>query len=70
MLIFGGVGRLYGAFVGATLYMIAEDELAKTDPVYWFFWLGLILVLVVMFARGGVLGLAEQGWRTLRRGRT
>jgi branched-chain amino acid transport system permease protein len=70
MLIFGGVGRLYGAFVGATLYMVAEDELAKTDPVYWFFWLGLILVLVVMFARGGVLGLAEQGWRYLRRGRT
>jgi branched-chain amino acid transport system permease protein len=50
--------------------MIAEDELAKTDPVYWFFWLGLLLVLVVMFARGGMIGLAEQGWRTLRRSRT
>jgi branched-chain amino acid transport system permease protein len=69
MLIFGGVGRLYGAFVGAPIYMIAEDELAKTDPVYWFFWLGLLLVLVVMFARGGVLGVAEQAWRTLRRGK-
>jgi branched-chain amino acid transport system permease protein len=69
MLIFGGVGRLYGAFVGAPIYMIAEDELAKTDPVYWFFWLGLLLVLVVMFARGGVLGLAEQAWRMIRRGR-
>jgi branched-chain amino acid transport system permease protein len=67
MLIFGGVGRLYGAFVGAPLYMIAEDELAKSDPVYWFFWLGLILVLVVMFARGGMIGLAEQAWRALRR---
>jgi branched-chain amino acid transport system permease protein len=65
MLIFGGVGRLYGAFVGAPVYMIAEDELAKTDPVYWFFWLGLLLVLVVMFARGGILGLAEQAWRLL-----
>jgi branched-chain amino acid transport system permease protein len=65
MLIFGGVGRLYGAFVGAPVYMIAEDELAKTDPVYWFFWLGLLLVLVVMFARGGILGLAEQAWRML-----
>jgi branched-chain amino acid transport system permease protein len=70
MLIFGGVGRLYGAFVGAPLYMIAEDELAKSDPVYWFFWLGLLLVLVVMFARGGVLGLGEQAWRTLRRKRS
>jgi branched-chain amino acid transport system permease protein len=69
MLIFGGVGRLYGAFVGAPLYMIAEDELAKSDPVYWFFWLGLLLVLVVMFARGGVLGLGEQAWRYLKRKR-
>jgi branched-chain amino acid transport system permease protein len=67
MLIFGGVGRLYGAFVGAPIFMIAEDELAKTDPVYWFFWLGLLLVLVVMFARGGLLGVAEQAWRLIRR---
>jgi branched-chain amino acid transport system permease protein len=70
MLIFGGVGRLYGAFVGAPVYMIAEDELAKTDPVYWFFWLGLLLVLVVMFARGGILGLMDQAWRLLKRSRT
>jgi branched-chain amino acid transport system permease protein len=70
MLIFGGVGRLYGAFVGAPIFMIAEDELAKTDPVYWFFWLGLLLVLVVMFARGGMLGLAEQAWRLVRRQRS
>jgi branched-chain amino acid transport system permease protein len=69
MLIFGGVGRLYGAFVGAPIFMIAEDELAKTDPVYWFFWLGLLLVLVVMFARGGVIGLAEQAWRLVTRRR-
>jgi branched-chain amino acid transport system permease protein len=67
MLIFGGVGRLYGAFVGAPIFMIAEDELAKTDPVYWFFWLGLLLVLVVMYARGGLLGVAEQAWRLIRR---
>ncbi len=69
MLIFGGVGRLYGAFVGAPAYMIAEDELAKTDPVYWFFWLGLLLVLVVMFARGGILGLLDEALRLVKRGR-
>jgi branched-chain amino acid transport system permease protein len=70
MLIFGGAGRLYGAFVGAPIYMIAEDELAKNDPVYWLFWLGLLLVLVVMFARGGVLGVGEQALRYLRRRRS
>jgi branched-chain amino acid transport system permease protein len=69
MLIFGGVGRLYGAFVGAPIYMIAQDQLAKSDPVYWFFWIGLLLVLVVMFARGGILGLVDEAVRALRRSR-
>jgi branched-chain amino acid transport system permease protein len=67
MLIFGGVGRLYGAFVGAPVYMIAQDQLAKTDPVYWFFWIGLLLVLVVLFARGGILGLADLALRRIAR---
>jgi branched-chain amino acid transport system permease protein len=60
MLIVGGVGRLYGAFIGVPLYMIAQDRFSQFDPVYWYFWIGLLLVLVVVFARGGVLGLAER----------
>jgi branched-chain amino acid transport system permease protein len=60
MLILGGVGRLYGAFIGAPLYMIAQDQLAKDDPTSWLFWIGLLLVLVVMFARGGVLGVIDR----------
>jgi branched-chain amino acid transport system permease protein len=60
MLILGGVGRLYGAFIGVPLYMIAQDRFSEIDPVYWYFWIGLLLVLVVIFARGGVLGLAER----------
>ena len=59
MIILGGVGRLYGAFIGVPLYMIAQDRFSEIDPVYWYFWIGLLLVLVVVFARGGVLGLAE-----------
>jgi len=57
MLILGGVGRLYGAFIGVPLYMIAQDRFAQVDPVYWYFWIGLLMVAVVIFARGGVLGL-------------
>lgn len=60
VLVLGGVGRLYGAFVGAPVYVLAQDLLAKDDPVYWNFWLGLILVLVVLLARGGVLGLVSR----------
>ena len=60
MLIIGGVGRLYGAFIGVPLYMIAQDRFSAIDPVYWYFWIGLLMVLLVVFARGGVLGLAER----------
>ena len=67
MLIIGGVGRLYGAFIGVPLYMIAQDRFAQADPVYWDFWIGLLLILVVIFARRGVLGLADTVQRRLRR---
>jgi branched-chain amino acid transport system permease protein len=60
MLIIGGVGRLYGAFIGVPLYMIAQDRFSAIDPVYWYFWVGLLMVLLVVFARGGILGLAER----------
>ncbi len=69
MIILGGVGRLYGAFVGVPLYMIAQDRFAEIDPVYWYFWIGLLLVLVVVFARGGVLGLVDALVRAFARRR-
>jgi branched-subunit amino acid ABC-type transport system permease component len=57
MLIIGGVGQLYGAFIGVPLYMIAQDRFSEIDPVYWYFWIGEFMVLLVMLAPGGVLGL-------------
>jgi branched-chain amino acid transport system permease protein len=63
MLIIGGVGQLYGAFIGVTLYMIAQDRFATIDPVYWYFWIGLFMIFVVLFARGGVLGLVARARR-------
>lgn len=69
MIILGGVGRLYGAFVGVPLYMIAQDRFSEIDPVYWYFWIGLLLVLVVSFARGGVLGIADALMRRIARRR-
>jgi branched-chain amino acid transport system permease protein len=56
MLVLGGVGRLYGALVGAALFMIVQDYLSGVNPVYWQFWIGLLLVAIVLFARGGILG--------------
>ena len=41
--------------------MIAQDYLSGINPVYWQFWLGLLLVVFVFFARGGIMGaLAER----------
>jgi len=56
MVSLGGTGRLYGAFVGAGLFMLMQDYLARQSPEYWQLWIGLLLVAVVLFARGGVLG--------------
>lgn len=66
MLVLGGTGRLYGALIGAALFMIAQDVLAGINPVYWQFWIGLLLVLMVLFARGGVMG-AVGAWAARRR---
>jgi len=64
MLILGGTGRLYGPFLGAAVYMILEDYFSKLSPTFWQLGIGLLLVLAVLFARRGVLGIAEDagGW--------
>ena len=69
MLVLGGVGRLYGAFVGAVIYMVLQDTLSKASPQYWQFAVGLLLVLTVLFARRGLLGLIEDAARLLVPGR-
>lgn len=56
MLVLGGIGRLYGGFVGAAVFMLVQNYLSGLNPVYWQFWLGLLLVVIVLFARGGILG--------------
>ena len=60
MLVLGGTGRLYGALVGTAVFMIAQDYLSGMNPVYWQFWLGLLLVALVFVARGGILGAVER----------
>jgi branched-chain amino acid transport system permease protein len=60
MLILGGSGRLYGAFVGVPIFMFAQDQLAKQDPANWFLGQGIILIAMVMLAPGGVLGVCQR----------
>lgn len=70
ILILGGTGRLYGAFVGAVIYMALEDDLAKWSPEFWQFGVGLLLVMTVLFARRGLLGLLEDMSRYITRKKT
>lgn len=58
MLVLGGVGHLYGALIGAVVYMVVHHFAAELNPYHWMFVIGGLLVLVVRFGRGGLLGLA------------
>jgi branched-chain amino acid transport system permease protein len=56
ILILGGAGRLYGGILGAIIYMVARDQFSGVAPQFWYFWIGLLLVAVVMFLPNGILG--------------
>jgi branched-chain amino acid transport system permease protein len=57
ILIFGGAGYLYGGLVGAVAFRVMQDFLGNITPQYWQFWLGVVLLILVLFVRGGILGL-------------
>lgn len=59
IVILGGMGRLYGPLVGATVFLLLEFAL-KESTEHWQLFLGPILILVVLFARGGLAGLLRR----------
>lgn len=54
--ILGGVARLYGPVAGAALFILLEHQLGSLSE-FWHIYLGAILLLVVLFARGGLIGI-------------
>ncbi len=48
VLVIGGIGYLYGGLVGAVLFKLMYDLLSTWTPQYWQFWLGLMLVVIVL----------------------
>jgi len=54
--ILGGVARLCGPLAGALVFILLEQVLGPVSE-FWHIFLGIILLLIVLFARGGVLGL-------------
>jgi branched-chain amino acid transport system permease protein len=56
ILILGGAGRLYGGLVGAIIFMVARDQFSGNTPQFWYFWIGMLLIVVVMCLPNGILG--------------
>jgi branched-chain amino acid transport system permease protein len=57
MVLLGGTGTLYGAVMGAAVFVLAEEWLSGLTE-HWKMIFGPLLVLIVLFARGGLIGLA------------
>ena len=70
VLIIGGTGYLYGGLVGAVIFKLLQDWISALTPQYWQFWIGLILVIIVLTGRErinawarriGGMGMAKTG---------
>ncbi|MGO9420878.1 branched-chain amino acid ABC transporter permease [Roseiarcus sp.] len=51
MLIIGGAGYLYGGIIGAAVFIVLRDVISAATPEYWEFWIGLLLVVLVIVGR-------------------
>ena len=51
VLIIGGTGYLYGGLIGAVIFKLMQDWIANLTPQYWQFWIGVVLVVIVMVGR-------------------
>lgn len=63
--VIGGIGSLYGAFLGAIVFVVASDWAAAVDPANWLLGIGVALILAVRFAPRGLYG-TWQTWRGAR----
>ena len=65
MVIFGGIGTLNGAIIGAAAFLLTEEWLSGITE-HWKVIFGPLLVLVAVFAPGGLLGLVARLRRMIR----
>lgn len=69
MLVLGGEGRLYGALIGAPVYLIIQHFSAEWNPYNWMFVIGGFLMFAVRVAPGGIAGLLDRCGAAMARGR-
>jgi branched-chain amino acid transport system permease protein len=56
MLIIGGAGYLYGGIIGAAIFIGIRDVISGATPEYWEFWIGALLVALVLIGRERIAG--------------
>ncbi len=69
VLVIGGVGYLYGGLIGAIVFKVLQDVISAWTPQYWQFWIGLILVIIVLAGRERLTERVRTLWKGLA-GRT
>jgi branched-chain amino acid transport system permease protein len=70
VLVLGGVGYLYGGVIGAVIFTVLRAWLSVVTPQYWMFWIGLILVALVLVGRDRISPARLLTWLQARNGRT
>jgi branched-chain amino acid transport system permease protein len=51
VLVIGGTGYLYGGLIGAVVFRMLQELFSSITPQYWQFWIGLVLVVIVLVGR-------------------
>lgn len=66
ILVLGGASTLYGPILGAITFTIAHHLLSEINPQYWQFWMGMLLIGIVLFAKDGIMGGIDRLKRLVR----
>jgi branched-chain amino acid transport system permease protein len=67
VLVLGGTGYLYGGLIGAIAFKLLQELFSTLTPQYWQFWIGLVLVIVVLIGRDRLSGaFSALPWRRNR----
>ena len=62
----GGIGTIWGPVIGAVVYGLVQEELIASFPQFHLLLYGGLLILIILFEPGGVLGLLKKSFRLLR----
>jgi branched-chain amino acid transport system permease protein len=66
MPIIGGIGTIWGPVIGAFVYGLIHEEVVANFPQAHLLIFGTVLILIILFEPGGVIGLLQKSFRFIR----